>query len=150
MIPLIKTGAFRGELRDKVRITDMRGQELFNNICNYLPKVLEEQGIPYNCRTDEVQTGGFFGGTCRPILVISHPNPPSRFFDIVFLVNDNVISFHVIGESEQNTKANKRAAYEQEGKWIRAGMISVDEFVLEQEKSWQADVLDAFASMFGR
>lgn len=150
MITVIKTGAFRGELRDKVRITDMRGMELYDNISHHLPRVLKEQGIPFNCRADEVQTGGFFGGTCRPILVISHPNPPSRFFDIVFLVNDNVISFHVIGESEQNTKANKKAAYEQEGKFIRAAMINADEFILEQEKSWQADVLDAFASMFER
>ena len=150
MITLIKTGAFRGELRDKVRITDMHGQELFDNICKYLPKVLEEERIPYNCRTDEVQTGGFFGGTCRPILIVSYPNPPTRFFDIVFLVNDNVISFHVIGESEQNTKANKKAAYEQEGKFIRAAMINADEFILGQERAWQADVLDAFASMFER
>lgn len=147
---MIKTGAFRGELQEKVRITDMRGQELFDGICRNLPKVLEERGIPYKYRTDEVQTGGFFGGTCRPILVVSHPNPPSRFFSIVFLVNDNVISFHVIGESEQNTKANKKAALEQEGKWIRAAMVTADEFILEQEKSWQADVLDAFASMFGQ
>ena len=147
---MIKTGAFRGELRDKVRITDMRGKELFDSICQCLPKVLEQGDIPFSCRTDEVQTGGFFGGSSRPILVVSHPNPPSRFFDIVFLVNDNVISFHVIGESEQNTKANKKAAYEQEGKFLRAAMINADEFILEQEKSWQADVLDAFASMFER
>ena len=150
MIGMIKTGAFRGELRDKVRIRDMRGQELFDGICRNLPEKLKEEGIPFTSRTDEVRSGGIFGGSSSPCLIISHPNPPTCFFEIVFLVNDNVISFHVIGESEQNTKANKKAAYEQEGKWIRAAMVSADEFILQQEQSWQADVLDTFASMFDR
>lgn len=145
---MLKTGAFRGELREKVRIRDMRGQALFDNVCKHLPLTLEAEGIPFRYRTDEVRSGGFFGGSSSPCMIVSHPNPPSSFFEIVFLVNDNVISFHVIGESEQNTKANKKAAYEQEGKWIRAAMVSPDEFLLDQEKAWQADVLDAFASMF--
>ena len=147
---MIKTSYFRGELREKVRIRDMRGQVLFDSICRNLPDVLKNEGIPYQCRTDAVQTGGFFGGSSSPILIVGYPSPPTRFFDIVFVVNDNIISFYVIGESEQNTKANKKAAYEQEGKFIRAAMISPDEFILDQERAWQADVLDAFASMFER
>lgn len=145
---MIKTGDLRGEIRDKVRIRDMHGQALFDGICRNLPNKLEEEGIPFNYRTDEVRSGGFFGGSSSPCLIISHPNPPTRFFGIVILVNDNVISFHVIGESEQNTKANKQAMYEKEGKWIRAKMIGVDEFILQQEQAWQADVLDTFASLF--
>lgn len=147
---VIKTGSFRGELRDKVRIRDVRGKALFEGICNALPEKLEEEGIPFSYRTDEVRSGGFLGGSSSPAVIVSHPNPPSRFFDILFLVNDNIISFYVIGESEQNTKANKKAAYEQEGKFIRAAMIDADEFILEQERAWQADVLDAFASLFER
>ncbi|MBE7000693.1 MAG: hypothetical protein E7428_10990 [Ruminococcaceae bacterium] len=143
---MYRTSDFRGTVCDGIRFANQRGSELYNAICNTFPEALESEGVPFYSRTDEVKSGGLFGSVL-PMLVISHPNPPSSFFSIGIVVNDNVVSFPLLGESTENTKANKKEALLAEGKLIRAAMVNPDEFVLQQEKSWQASVIDVFARL---
>ena len=143
---MFKTSEFRGNARSPIRFHNMRGEELFNLIKSDLPYALKEQGVPANIREDVVKSGGMFGSK-SPMLIISYPNPPTSFFHIGILVNDNVVSFPLLGESEQNTKLNKKKYYQSEGSFIRAAMIHPDEFILQQEEAWQLAVIDAFDSM---
>ena len=143
MSVLIKTSDFRGTVRDAMRFKDMRGTELFDALKKNLPAALEEAGVPFRSHLDEVKSGGIFGSR-NPILIISYPNPPTSFFDIGFLVNDNVVSFVLLGESKQNTKMNMKQSYSNEGKFFKAAMVNPDEFILQQEHSWQASVMDVF------
>ena len=142
---MYKTSDFRGTASDAMRFKEIRGAELFDALCKNLPVALEDAGIPFQSRVDEVKSGGIFGSR-NPILIISYPNPPTSFFDIGFLVNDNVVSFPLLGESKQNTKMNMKRSLESEGKHFKAALVKPDEFILQQELSWQASVMDAFDS----
>lgn len=143
---MFKTSDFRGTIRDGSRFSDMSGDTLYQAIARDLPRALKEAGIPCSVREDSVKSGGIFG-THLPMLLVSHPNPPSKFFSMGFVVNGNVVSFVYLGESTQNTKMNTKKALEAEGKYLRAAMVKPDEFLLQQEHSWNASVLDVFDSL---
>lgn len=143
---MYKTSEFRGTFHDPIRFTDSRGAELFEAISTRLPEVLETAGIPGQCKVDEVKSGGIFGSK-SPMLIVSYPNPPTRFFQLGFVVNDNMVSFVYLGESVQNTKQNTKEQLMREGKHLRAAMVKPDEFILQQEMAWDASVMDAFKSL---
>lgn len=143
---MYRTTDFRGKAQDPIRFGSMRGSELFDVLSRNLPAELERAGIPFRARTDEVKSGGMFGSR-NPILIISYPDPPTSFFEMGFLVNDNVVSFPLLGESKQNTKMNMKKTYTSEGKFLKAAMVNPDEFILEQEMAWEASVMDVFNSL---
>lgn len=140
---MFKTSEIRGTFRDNIRFTRMRGDALFQQIKTLFPDELRERGIPFKFREDVMKSGGLFGSK-SPMLLIWHPAPPTQFFSIGIVVNDNVVSFVALGASAQNTKKAQKAEYEAEGKHIRAAMIHPDEFILQQESAWRNSVLDAF------
>lgn len=142
-----KTDQFRGSIGNGIRCVDERGETLFSCIQTALPETLREKGIPAQISADVVKSGGVFG-TKSPILLVRHPNPPSRFFDIGIVVNDNIITFHLLGESAQNTKVNKQEMLRESGKLLRASFVKPDEFILQQEESWQQEVVDAVQGLF--
>lgn len=109
--------------------TERRTDELFQK---QLPDRLRS-AAPVDCHMDVVKSGGLFG-TKLPMLVITHPNPPSRFFSIGVIVNGNLVSFPLLGESKQNTAKNMGKRY--------------DEFKYQQEISWQLDVTHAIEELF--
>lgn len=143
---MFKTSDFRGTIRDGMRFSDMSGDALYQAIVSDLPSALKAAGIPCNVREDFVKSGGIFG-TQLPMLLVTYPDPPSKFFSMGFVVNGNVVSFVYLGESTQNTKMNTKKAFEAEGKYLRAAMVKPDEFLLQQEHSWNASVLDVFDSL---
>lgn len=143
---MFKTSEFRGSARPPIRFYNLRGAALYNLLKSDLPIALRDAHVPANVREDEVKSGGLFGSK-NPMLIVSYPNPPTSFFHIGILVNDNVVSFPLLGESEQNTKLNKKNYYRNQGSLIRASMIHPNEFILQQEEAWQLAVLDAFDSM---
>lgn len=126
------TRDFRGEAQQGIRFKDGDAESLMELFQKRLPAELEAQGIPARIRFDTVKSGGLFG-TRLPIMIISHPNPPSSFFDIGVVVNGNIVSFPLLGESKQNTAANMGKRY--------------DEFKLQQEQSWCASILDVIGEM---
>lgn len=143
---MFKTSDFRGTIREGTRFSNMTGDELYQALCRDFPGALKDAGVPCHIYEDTVKSGGIFG-TKLPILVVSHLNPPSKFFSMGFVVNGNVISYVYLGESTQNTKMNTKKALESEGKHLRAAMIKPDEFLLQQEHLWNASVLDVFDSL---
>ncbi len=122
------TKDYRGEAQQGIRFKNENAASLIEHFHRYLPDALVREGIPAKVRIDTVKSGGLFG-TKLPIMIISHPNPPSRFFDIGVVVNGNMVSFPLLGESKQNTAANLGKRY--------------DEFKLQQEISWQSSIMDA-------
>lgn len=140
---MYKMTDFRGEAQAPIRITNLRGGALFQNLKEMLPEKLADRGVPARVMEDQVKSGGMFG-TKSPMLIVSHPSPPSRFFDIAIVVNDNLVSFYFLGESTQNTKANKFEELRRQGKLMRSWFAEPDQLLLQQEALWQREVADAF------
>lgn len=126
------TKDFRGEAHQGIRFKNSNSADLMEFFQRSLPAELERQGIPARVSFDMVKSGGLFG-TKLPIMIISHPNPPSRFFDVGVVINGNMVSFPLLGESKQNTAANMGKRY--------------DEFKLQQEMSWRASITDAIEEL---
>lgn len=143
---MFHTSDFRGNIRDGARFASMSGDALFQAMKRDFPIALKSSGVPCNVREDVVKSGGFFG-TKLPMLIVTHPNPPSSYFAMGFIVNESVVSFVYLGESTQNTKMNTKKALEAEGKYLRAAMVKPDEFLLQQEKLWNAAVMEVFDSL---
>ena len=140
---MIRTSDFMGYAAEGMRVRNLNGRDLYNTVKNMLKREIEARGIPAAFYEDEVSSGGFFGSKI-PALVVYYKDPPSSFFDIVVVINNNVITFPLIGESTENTKMNQKARLEAEGKRIRAAMINPDEFLLQQEYAWRAEIMDLF------
>lgn len=81
---------FRGEAHRPLRCTD-GGQATLQYLAQTLPATFAERNVPAKIRTDTAKSGGLFGSQV-PMLVISHPNPPSHYFDIGIVINGQVIS----------------------------------------------------------
>lgn len=128
------TKDYRGEAAPGIRVRNADEKTLQSELQSAVADRLASEGIPASVTVDTVRSGGLLFGTRLPIIVITHPNPPSRFFSIGVVVNGNMISFPLLGESKQNTAANQGRRY--------------DEFKLQQEVSWQASVTDAIDSLF--
>lgn len=135
---------FRGEAAPSFRITNAQNAgEIIQFLKDCLPGSFAKQGIPAQVREDTAKSGGLFGSQV-PMLVISHPNPPYHYFDIGIVVNGSILSFPLLGYSEQNTRANKKEA--------ATGLLkslltpSADEFALQQEHLWEHEVVDAIMS----
>ena len=144
---MYRTSDFRGQVRNPVRIVDASGDELFQNLKRALPEALKAYGVPAKVSEDVVKSGGMFG-TKSPMLLVMHPNPPSSYFAMGFVVNNNLLSFVYLGESAQNTKMNMKKSLESEGKYLRAAMVKPDEFLLQQENMWNNDVMEAFDAIW--
>lgn len=127
------TKDFRGEASTGIRIRNAQSNDLIDIFQKELPARLRDAGIPAVCHMDIAKSGGLFG-TKLPMLVISHPNPPSKYFSIGVVVNGNVVTFPYLGESKQNTAKNMGKRY--------------DEFKLQQEESWQADIIHEIEELF--
>lgn len=97
---------FRGEAHRPLRCTD-GGQATLQYLAQTLPATFAERNVPAKIRTDTAKSGGLFGSQV-PMLVISHPNPPSHYFDIGIVINGQVISFPLLGYSTENTQEIKK------------------------------------------
>ena len=135
-----------GEAGDSIRVTNASGDALYQNLL-HVARGLIDRGLSGTIREDIMKSGGLFGTKC-PIFIISHPNPPTRFFDIGVLVNDNAVSFVLLGSSVQNTKMNKKNGLAAEGKHLQASLVHPDMLIYQQEQNWQAEVVSALQANF--
>lgn len=142
-----KTNDIMGNATDNIRVGNQRGASLYSGVLNDLRVSLEQKGTPARVQEDEMKSGGF-RGTKVPMIVVSHPNPPTRFFDIGIIVNDNVLSFVLLGESVQNTKKNKKEQLIADGKSLQAMLVNPDELIYQQELSWRAEILELVKAQF--
>lgn len=140
------TNQFRGYAQKGIRVSDCRGEQLFRVVYNDLKADLQAMGIPAVVEVDEVKSGGLFG-TRLPIMVVSHPNPPFQYRKVCVLVNDNTITFPLLGNSVQDAK---------ERAWKRAGLIGSfilprgDQLKAQQEEEWIYEIANTVLSRFSR
>ena len=141
---MYRTDDFRGYAQENITLTnEVGGDALFRKVSELVISEIRERGVAANCREDEVKSGGLFG-TRLPILVISNSEPGNRYFDIGIFCNGNTVNFPLLGESAENTKANKKQFYNENGNFIKAALVNPDEMKLQQEVQWEAQVLDCF------
>lgn len=144
----IHTDMFRGFAQDNVILRQEKGgYELFNKIKENVTEELKSRGIPFRMTENEVKSGGLLFGSKYPILIITHPDFSCKYFQIGICVNGNQISFPLLGESAENTKANKKDMYEKQGSFFKSALVKPDMFKLQQEANWQRQVLDCFNSL---
>lgn len=142
---MYNTKNIRGYLVDPMRFGRYNQNDLFGILKKDLPTVLKQNGVPARTYETEIKSGGLFGSRA-PMLVVCCTST-SDYFDIGFIVNENVVSFALLGESVENTKRNARDDLNSQGKWIQAKFYRPDELKLQQEASWQRDVMDAFEEL---
>lgn len=142
---MYNTKEFRGQAQGNVLLTDEEaGNNLYNKIKNIIVPKIKEKGLEASIVEDTVKSGGIFSGTQFPMLIIKNSNPANKFFDIGIYVNGHTVSFPLLGISAENTKANKKEMYINEGKHIMAMMTNPDELKLQQEAEWQKMILQCF------
>lgn len=144
---MYKTTDFRGEAHDPLRISSMSKDDILFVLKTNFPSLLKQRNIPSYLSEEQVRSGGVFG-TTLPMILVKHPGPPTRFFHIGIVVNNDIISFQLLGESAQNTKANKLDSLRQQGKLMRSWFVKPDEFILQQEIAWKSDVISTVKYLF--
>lgn len=136
------TSEIRGEAQGSINFSnEVGGETLFRKIKDLITEEIRVRNIPANIREDVLKSGGIFGSRL-PLLIISHPT--NRFFYIGIYVNNSSVFFPLLGESAENTKANKKEYYQQNGNFIKAALTNPDEFKLQEEIQWQSAVLSCF------
>lgn len=144
---MLNTSMFKGEAQQSITFPNEEGgYALFNKIKDMLIAEIQYQNIPATFFETQVKSGGMFG-TKLPILVISHPTYHNDYFSLCVMVNGQTVSFPLTGESKENTKANKKEFYTQNGNYIKASFCNPDEFKLQQEVDWEASILRCFNSL---
>lgn len=109
-----------------------------------IKQAARERGVPADVRVDTIRSGGMmFGSTC-PCVVVSHPNPPQRYFDQLLILNGNVVSFKYWGESKANTNHNKKEEYR--GSW-KGLFVNDDQMALQTEMVWHAEMKEIYESL---
>lgn len=140
------TNQFRGYAAKGIKVTNCRGDQLFNAVHKNLLKDLDAAGIPAVVEVDEVKSGGLLGSR-MPLIVVSHPNPPFKYRKVCVLVNDNTVTFPLIGDSFQE---KKEEAKQRAGFFTSLLMSGGDQLAAQQEESWIHDITDAVYSRFPR
>lgn len=137
------TDDFRGFAQDSIILrNETGGYDLYDTIKSSLISELKNRGIPAVLLDKEVKSGSRIFGTKYPMLVIVHPDSSCRYFAIGICVNKNQLTFPLLGESAENTKANKHATLENNGSFFRAALKKPDLFKLQQEEIWRKQILD--------
>ncbi len=141
------TSMFMGSVRDELLLnSDICGFELFNEISRHMRSSINEKRISAKISEEHVKSGGWLSPKF-PMLVISNSDSSCKFFDIGICVNGNILTFPLLGESAENTKANKKKILESEGKYFRAALINPDMFKLQQESLWRMQIMECFNEM---
>lgn len=143
-----KTDEIRGEFREGLNIVDsFDGKpKLYEWIKDEVIVELKEQNVAVTIKEDQMKSGGMFGSKA-PLLVISHPDSSRQYFDLAVCVNGSFLSFWYLGESKENTKANKKKFYQENGNHFKAAMIKVDNLALQQEEAWSRKVIDCIETV---
>lgn len=141
-----KTEQIRGHLLDPITFKNEEGGEiLYNKIKDMIISEIDAGNISGTTREDFLKSGGLLFGTQVPLFIISNSLPENRFFDIGIFVNEKTVSFPLLGESAENTKNNRKNYYTENGNFIKAALIKVDELKLQQEAVWQQSIIDCIS-----
>lgn len=131
----------RGEIQPPIRIM---GGIKAQDIADVLKTGCQQKGIPATVVSTTIHSGGFLFGSDYPCVMVSHPKPPQQYFDLLFIVNGDVVTFQYWGNSKANYDRNKKAQLQNEGKFS-AIFVKDDPMALQTEGLWQQDVLSVFS-----
>ena len=136
----------RGDYLETIRFRNETADSLYETLTKVFPKVLKEHKIDDVVINElEVKSGGFFGSTCKGLL-LSHPS--RAYFDLsIICVNDGSLMFKILGKSAEQYKLNMHEALTKEGHYIKAAMYRPDTFLIQEENSWDAKICEAIQSM---
>lgn len=141
-----KTNKIRGNLIDPVTFhNEIGGEDLYEKIKDAILTEIYIGNLSATTSEDILKSGGMFG-TKVPMFIIKNPLPENKFFDIGICVNGKTMSFPLLGESAENTKNNKKEYYFETGSRLKAKMIKVDEFKLQQEIEWQQTIINCLGN----
>ncbi len=144
----ISTNYFRGELHDPITITGCDGVDLFSALKEYLLSAAENTSVPMKIHEDTLKSGGLLFGSRIPLLLINHPDPSCKYFTIGIFFNGSVINFQLLGKSEEQYKYNLKEQARKEGNFIKQALYRPDELKIQQENTWQSDVLSLILDGF--
>lgn len=143
---MYKTEQIRGHLLDPITFkSEEGGENLYNKIKGVIISEIDSGNISATTREDVLKSGSFLFGTQIPLFIISNNIPENNFFDIGIFVNEKTVSFPLLGESAENTKNNRKNYYTENGNFIKAALIKVDELKLQQEAIWQQSIIDCIS-----
>lgn len=142
-----RTDGIRGQLLEPITFNnESGGDELYQKIKGIILSEISSGNISANTREDILKSGSLLFGTKSALLILSNTVPENRFFDIGICVNEKTVSFPLLGECSENTKFNRKNYYKENGNTIKAALIKVDEFKLQQEAVWQQSIIDCINS----
>ena len=133
----------RGDITDPIRFREICTPE---ELAEQIEQRAKDRGVPAVVRVDTIRSGGMLMGSTCPCIVVSHPNPPQRYFDQLIIMNDHVVSFKFWGESKANTNHNKK---EMARGSLKSLFINDDELALETEHAWHMELVDIYESLMG-
>lgn len=135
----------RGTIQEPITYRDTSNLTV-QNIAEIMREGTKNNGIPANVREDTVHEGGCLGKSYSCV-VISHPNPPQKYFDDVIVVIGNTVYFYFFGYSKANYKTNRAQQREESiGGMILNRIQGSSELSLNQEADWHANVMAVFNS----
>lgn len=143
-----KTDDFRGYLMDSVRFTNSSGNELYDNLKETVIYYTQERGIPAEITDATVKSGGLLMGSKIPMLVIHHPDPACKYYDIGVSVNGNIVDFPLLGKSAEIVKYNWHENLKSKGNFIQAALYKADMYKIEQEEAWEKEIIDCINMIF--
>ena len=138
----------RGTIRDPIQFSDVSGVTA-ENISTQMREEAKFRGVPAKITVTTIHSGSFLFGNDYPCIMVSHPNPPQEYFDLLIILNGAVVSFMYWGNSKANYNYNKKRQLESEGKFSSI-FVRDDPLALQAEHAWQADIMDLFDSLIRR
>lgn len=120
------------------------------DIANEMRFKLSVREIPATVNINEIKSGGLFGKTYN-CLFICHPNPPQQYYDHVYIVDNDTITFKYYGSSKAMYNSNRKEQLRNAGTisgMIKSAFINDDEMAFQQEANWHDDVIRAFNDLF--
>ena len=135
-----------GDIRNPIRLGNAKITA--SDLASHFKQVAEDRGVPITVRADSIRSGGMLFGSDYPCVIISHPNPPASYFDIVVIISGNAISFKYAGYSKANYNHNRKEDYRNQAKqgslsgMLKGAFVNDDVMALQDEAAWQSEVLD--------
>ena len=131
----------RGDVMESTRFKQVCTAEEFAEL---VEQKARERGVPVKVRVDTIRSGGMMFGTTCPCVLVSHPNPPQRYFDQIVIFNGNVVSFKYWGESKANTNHNKKQEYRGS---LKSLFVNDDQMALQTEMAWHSELREIYESL---
>ena len=146
---MLKLKNNRGSVRKGIRLSPSSGWTS-KTLGKEVLETANQYNIPVKVFADTVSTGGLFAKE-YPCVVVTHPNPPQKYFDQVIVFVENTLYFYFFGYSTANYNVNqKQGRQESSSLWdnIVGGLQRDDSLSLSVEQEWHSDLCGIYDKIF--